>query len=469
MHKAALVIAPFMLFAATAAAAQETPWRVTEVSGNVRIADAAGNRPATRGALLSSGATIATAGGARAVLVRGQDYVTVSPNSRLRVPTEAQHGRTGLIQMLTDWGTALFRIEHQATPHFGVQTPYLAAVVKGTVFTVTVGGQGASVQVTQGAVEVSTVDGGAAEMVRPGTIAMVASSDLLQLNIEGETSRAIRSNGTPTAGVVTVPAPDAYAGPADAPAVIAAPVAEDPVTLRDATDGLVDGRTGADLALADATRAGRDDDGAHDAGGHDDTGTSGGGHDDAGSGDHGGSGSGGDTGSGDDHGHGGGTGGTGGTDDDGHGGGDHGGDSGGTGTSGGGDDHGGDNGGSGHDDDGSNSGHGGGSGDNGGSSGSGGSGDNSGPGGSGDNGGTGTSNDDDGNNGHGNDDDGQDDSNPGHGGGHDDDDGGSGDSGGGSGSGGSGGGGGLHICLPADLLCIGIGGSGSGGGGHGPH
>jgi hypothetical protein len=254
MRKAILGLAPLLLAIGTAAIGQTPSWRVSEVSGDVRVVEAGRTRAATRGMLLSSGSTIATAARARAVIVRGQDYVQISPSSRLTVPAAPQ-GRGGIIQMLTDWGTALFRIEHRAVPHFGVQTPYLAAVVKGTVFTVTVGEAGASVQVTEGAVEVSTLDSGAVELIRPGMIGSVSAADLQQLNVEGETSRSIRSNGTPVTGAVTVPAPQVagYEGPPAQVIEITAPVAEEAVSLADATDGLIDGRVGVELALADTS------------------------------------------------------------------------------------------------------------------------------------------------------------------------------------------------------------------------
>lgn len=258
MRKAILGLAPLLLAMGSGAAAQAPTWRVSEVSGDVRIVENGRSRAVTRGTLLSSGSTIATAARSRAVLVRGQEYVVVSPSSRLRVPDQ-QQGRGGVIQMLADWGTALFRIERRATPHFGVQTPYLAAVVKGTVFTVTVGEAGASVQVTEGAVEVSTLDAGAAELVTPGEVVNVSAADLQQLNVEGETTRAIRSDGTPLPGVVTIPAPQAgvYEGPSAAAIEVTAMISEGAVSLSQTTGGLLDGNVGYDLALANLVDQGR--------------------------------------------------------------------------------------------------------------------------------------------------------------------------------------------------------------------
>lgn len=356
------IIGLALLAFASGEATAQTNWRVSESSGDVRVAVNGQTRPVTRGMLLASGSVVASNSGGRAVLVSGRDYVVLSPSSRVRLPgaparviPAGSPTMATMTQVISEAGTALYRIEHRATPHFRVQTPYLAAVVKGTVFSVTVNRTGASVQVTQGAVEVSTVDGGAAELVRPGMVAMVRAGDLRELTIHGDVNRSIRSNGTPQPGVATVPVADAgrYDGPADASVEIAAPVREDPVSLADATDGLVSGQAGANLALADVR------DGVHPGAGHGGADNSGNAHGNGGPGNNNGRGNGGP--------------GSGGSDDD-HG--NNGGGNGGPGNGGDDDDHG-NNGGGGND--------------------------NSGPG-------------DD--SGHGNDDDGDDDSNPGNGGGH---------------------------------------------------
>jgi hypothetical protein len=428
-----------LLFAAgEPALAQPASWRISEASGDVRIIEGGRARPATRGALLSGGSEVATAQRARAVLVRGRDYVIVSPASRIRVPTAAQGGRSGLVQMIAEAGTAMFRIEHRATPHFAVQTPYLAAVVKGTVFTVTVSEAGASVQVTEGAVEVSTADGGAAELVRPGTIATVAAADLRQLNIQGETSRSIRSNGAPAAGAVIVPPSEAgnYQGPADSRTVVVASVTEEPIALAEVTGGLVEGNAGIDLALADARDAARPDAGGNGNAGNAGNDTSGpgiangdgGGSETATPGNDGDAGNSGSAGDGDNSGSGTANGGgddaaNAGDDDgnDGHGNDGDGNDSSNPGNGGGNDNSGpGNNNGGGDDatDDDGNNGHGNDDdGDDSSNPGNGGGNDNSGPGNN--NGGGDDATDDDGNNGHGNDDDGDDSSNPGNGGGND--------------------------------------------------
>jgi hypothetical protein len=247
MRKVLVGAVPALLLIGGPAEAATPTWKISEVSGPVTLMEGGRTRAARRGALLASGAMIATSGGGRAVIVRGQEFVVISPGSRLRVP-DAKSGNR-IVQLIQDLGSAMFRIEKKSTPHFGVQTPYLAAVVKGTTFTVTVGPESSKVEVSEGAVEVATLDGGAADMVRPGMMAMVGKNDRFQLVIQGDQTRILRSPNAPTASV-TVPAP---VQPAAAPAVVQifAAVTEEPVSLGEATDGLLEGAPAAELAMAD--------------------------------------------------------------------------------------------------------------------------------------------------------------------------------------------------------------------------
>ncbi len=249
MRKIIQGLAPAIILLSASNATAAPPWRVSEVSGSVRLTESGVSRNAIRGALLSSGSVIATAPGARAVIVRGEEFVVISPNSQLRVPAAAE--ANGVMQMIEDFGVALFKINKKATPHFGVQTPYLAAVVKGTTFTVTVGQDGGTVQVTEGAVEVSTLDGGATDLVTPGVIATVAAADVYQLRIEGNASKLLRSDKAPPAGTVTTRAPAAYRGPATTAVQVAIPIPEAARALSEVTNGLLQGSATFELAASD--------------------------------------------------------------------------------------------------------------------------------------------------------------------------------------------------------------------------
>jgi len=186
------LLAVALLFAFSPLAhAQSANWTVSEAAGKVLVRDASGDHPVSRGALVAAGATLSTGPGSRAVVVRGKDFVTVSANSRIRIPLPTQ--KRGMFEVLQEWGNAIFQIEKKPNPHFGVQTPYLAAVVKGTTFSITVTSEGASLQVLEGAVETSTIDGGAREVIRPGILATITAADRYRLTVQGQDTRTIDS------------------------------------------------------------------------------------------------------------------------------------------------------------------------------------------------------------------------------------------------------------------------------------
>lgn len=164
------------------ASAAGSGWTVSRVGGPVSIKMGRNVRQASPGLTLPSGAIITTGAGARALLIRGDEYIVVSPRSQLRIPEQRSPNR--LIQIMQVFGSAWFKIERKTTPHFGVQTPYLAAVVKGTTFRINVDRSGASVRVNEGAVNVSTRDGGITKMVKAGMKAAVVASLPRQLRVK---------------------------------------------------------------------------------------------------------------------------------------------------------------------------------------------------------------------------------------------------------------------------------------------
>ena len=166
-------------------------WKISESSGRVVVESGGTSKSAARGASLKAGDAVSTSSNSRAVIVRGGEYVVISPNSRVRITKPEESG--AITQIFQYVGSALFKIEKKETPHFGVKTPFLAAVVKGTTFNVTVTKAGATVQVTEGRVEVSTLDGGAGDLIVPGRIARVDANDRQLLKVMGADEKSIRS------------------------------------------------------------------------------------------------------------------------------------------------------------------------------------------------------------------------------------------------------------------------------------
>ncbi|CAH0356500.1 MAG: FecR family protein [Sphingobium sp.] len=270
MHKRFLI-----LLAATCSstALAGTPqWKISETSGPVQVAHNGLVRVALRSGAVEAGDTVTTGRGGRAVLVRGSEFVMVAPGSQLRLPGDDQ--ATGFTRVLQDFGSIVFMIKKKMTPHFEVKTPYLAAVVKGTTFTVAVTQQGASVQVLEGAVDVATVDGGAHDLITPGTVALVGASNRFQLKIDGERGSRVIDSPSSTGGSdqsssgdtpsASPPAPQDATGPMlpsalEETATVTSVVYSEPVELSTITGGLVSGMSGGEIGgdLADVAQATR--------------------------------------------------------------------------------------------------------------------------------------------------------------------------------------------------------------------
>lgn len=139
---------------ATAAAANEE-WTATRATDQVRYTvDNKTWSPLRKGMVIPNKAWISTGARGRLQLVRGTESIAFQPNTLASVVTRGtdQNRKTEVNQQV---GEIILEIEKRQKPHTTVQTPFLAAVVKGTQFTVTVGEANAAVTVDQGVVEVT--------------------------------------------------------------------------------------------------------------------------------------------------------------------------------------------------------------------------------------------------------------------------------------------------------------------------
>jgi FecR protein len=145
-------------------------WSVSKSSGEVWVTTT-GAQPAslTPEEVLKPGDMIRTGRNGRVLLVRGEETMMIAPNSVIGLPTEAKDGMSTTI--LQQAGSILLEVEKKNVKHFEVETPYLAAVVKGTQFSVTVNAGSTSVEVRRGQVEVSDFKSGQIAQVLPGQTA----------------------------------------------------------------------------------------------------------------------------------------------------------------------------------------------------------------------------------------------------------------------------------------------------------
>ena len=163
-----LLTAAFMLAAASSvAAAEDGAWRVGKSSGEVWMTTSGAQQASlTQEEVLKPGDTIRTGHNGRVLLVHGEETIMVSPNSVIALPTEKKDGLSTTI--LQQAGSILLDVEKRNVKHFEVETPYLAAVVKGTQFRVSVNAGSTSVDVLRGQVEVADFKSGQIAQVMPG-------------------------------------------------------------------------------------------------------------------------------------------------------------------------------------------------------------------------------------------------------------------------------------------------------------
>jgi hypothetical protein len=190
-----------LLAGSGAMAADDGVWSVSKSSGEVWISTT-GAQPASlkQEDTLKAGDTIRTGRNGRVLLVRGEETILIAPNSVIGVPTEKKDGLSTTI--LQQAGSILLEVEKKNVKHFEVETPYLAAVVKGTQFSVTVNAASTSVDVKRGQVEVSDFKSGQIALIMPGQAATSFANGKGGLSLSGSGTFNPVEQGKPRASSI---------------------------------------------------------------------------------------------------------------------------------------------------------------------------------------------------------------------------------------------------------------------------
>jgi len=205
--RCAFVAALTLGLASAAWAADDGVWSVSKATGEVWIAtDGAQQVALNQDETLKPGNTIRTGRNGRVLLVRGEETILISPNSVVGLPAEKKDGlSTTIIQQA---GSILLEVEKRNVKHFEVETPYLAAVVKGTQFSVTVGAGNTKVGVIRGQVEVSDFKTGQIAQIMPGQSATAFEHGKPGLNLGGAGTFNPIEYGKPRASTIErIPVP----------------------------------------------------------------------------------------------------------------------------------------------------------------------------------------------------------------------------------------------------------------------
>ncbi len=183
-----LLLAALVLLPATANASD---WVVKRVSGIVYfVAPGVEAFRVKKGMVFEKGYTIGTRAGARALIGRGGETIAVGPNTTFAMSTFRSNGaKTTLLQRK---GTIEVDVEKRQQPHFTVETPFFAAVVKGTRFEVNVQGKQARVSVERGVVAVEDFASGDRVDLTAGQAAASAPSNRVGLSVSGRTKPTVK-------------------------------------------------------------------------------------------------------------------------------------------------------------------------------------------------------------------------------------------------------------------------------------
>jgi hypothetical protein len=232
-------------------AADGGTWSVSKSSGEVWVMSGevqpASLKPEDS---LKPGDTIRTGRNGRVLLVRGEESILVAPNSVVGLPPEVKEGlSTTIVQRA---GSILLEVEKRNVKHFEVETPYLAAVVKGTQFKVSVNAASTSVEVMRGQVEVADFKSGQVAQVMPGQRATALENGKAGLSLSGSGPFNPIEQGKPRpSSVDRVPVPKGGFSVREASSGglrIAAALGEVKLDVRRATGGLARDANGANAS-----------------------------------------------------------------------------------------------------------------------------------------------------------------------------------------------------------------------------
>ncbi|WP_395021424.1 FecR domain-containing protein [Dongia sp.] len=173
-----LLIVGFVFAALSAPAlnaSQTGGWSVV-VANNAFVDHGNGDAPTAvvMGGNVAPGDRLTTGDGGALVLSRGEDLVTMAENSRIEIVDPQPTSNTLIDQ---PYGHVEYHVTKEKVPHFQVDAPLLATIVKGTTFSVDASDQKSSVSVSEGRVEAKNRRTGDSQSVGAGERGTVETRD----------------------------------------------------------------------------------------------------------------------------------------------------------------------------------------------------------------------------------------------------------------------------------------------------
>lgn len=194
-----IIIAIAMLIPVSAFA---DDWVATKLRGHVLQLVAGQWEPLVRGDIVSDDRVIRTLKDGRVEFQRDKETISVAADTQIQIIDRAGKKFTTVRQY---FGQIEVEAEVRNVRHFQVDTPYLAAVVKGTRFVVTSGEGGSSVKVKRGLVSVEAIGSHAHAHIPAGQTADIGPNGALKVSGPGSGKTIVLgANGLPIAPGLTV-------------------------------------------------------------------------------------------------------------------------------------------------------------------------------------------------------------------------------------------------------------------------
>nr|WP_320143135.1 FecR domain-containing protein [uncultured Cohaesibacter sp.] len=189
MRRILFVLVFFLILPLQTHAQSSASWTVQKITGVAYIAQKGQKAIKVRkGSVLHPGQTLSTENRTRLLLVRGKERIQVGSGAIMAIPP-AKYIQPGKTLILQQSGRLQLTVNKKDVKHFAVKTPYLTAVVKGTVFTVEVARNRSEVSVNRGRVEVSDGATGNTTEITRGQKAAVARA------ATGKTEMTVQAKG----------------------------------------------------------------------------------------------------------------------------------------------------------------------------------------------------------------------------------------------------------------------------------
>jgi hypothetical protein len=239
-----------VVFAASGARADN--WLAAKLAGEVLVFRDHAWVKLDRGDIVSDDSVVRTRQNGNVEFTRDNEVIDVAPDTQIQIFDRTGRRFTTVRQF---FGTVSVEANVEKVKHFSVQTPFIAALVKGTIFTVTSDSQSATVHVQRGVVGVEDIARQLHVDVRPGQQATAGLAKGLSVSGPGQVGQVTNIKGQP-------------ASPADVETA-AAPSNEAPADAAPAKSGASDGATpGVGEASPNVNGADKSDDGDGNGQGH---------------------------------------------------------------------------------------------------------------------------------------------------------------------------------------------------------